>query len=758
MVVTATLLLVFREVRRYQVLQSVTGDMETFVDIWHSCIDSDPHFAPAVADLKSLQCTVDSCLLKMGSGSPDYRDTRRHAEILSCACFDAPVTSLDQLYAQAVILEPIFRSKVENIAHKCNAEVFVEQRADEAACSRDHDARVQVRSDIKKDDRDHLVLSAGAQWAGLKNVDRAMNKLAVVHGGDMSKLTDLVRQRIVCKSLAHIYTCLQSITHDPDLETVGIQNGFDPTLDGIETAGYRHLVVKLKITTKASILFSVSQHVCELQLCHASMLQALTPEREKRLLAYQDMFQTLGRGWWAKPASLRKTRDPFFRGDSNIVPSLVIASAHSSLDPHSSWHSAQADTGSTLTSSSSKFPLNSIVPLDGSEMQASEPRHLSQPELSAFCNTAVAASDRCSDFQRSDILAQFLQEDGVDPSFRIEKRLPDHQSDDPSALNRPVNDNRQVQLPPHVRDRIYQLMILHCRYPSGILNRKLQTWKNALEHVDAAMILFTRPIGSFTKKPMQLATLIASAYMFYTFVDGVFLPLHSNPSNNVGRNVYQLRHVRLTVLETRVPLGLVTGSAVGISSLDLTLNGCKIDRKHSVVSSNATVLFLSFPRQVQSNGFMMTTSRIEGTEDRDPMRFLIHASLPTAPNKTLAELIVANKWLNNTGGEDTGSPSGASVWTKTRDELRAIIFRNLQQAGRAWCADKSCESMTDSELVASYFPPHLLAENQWMLMSASVCRWTTSDKYMYASSYHYTCVRILLHMCPHTTLCVLILL
>ena len=111
------------------------------------------------------------------------------------------------------------------------------------------------------------------------------------------------------------------------------------------------------------------------------------------------------------------------------------------------------------------------------------------------------------------------------------------------------------------------------------------------------------------------------------------------------------------------------------------------------------------------------------------MRFLIHASLPTASNRTLAQLIVANKWLNNTGG-DTGSTSGASVWTQTRAELRAIVFRNLQQAGREWCADiadNSCESMTDSELVAAYFPTHLLAENEWMLMSASGCRWTTSD-------------------------------
>ena len=230
-------------------------------------------------------------------------------------------------------------------------------------------------------------------------------------------------------------------------------------------------------------------------------------------------------------------------------------------------------------------------------------------------------------------------------------------------------------------------MILHCRYPSDILNSKLQAWKHALEHVDADMILFTRPIGSITKMQMQLVSLITSLYMFYWGIAvsvGLFLPLKSNLSMSmIGEDVYLLRHVRLTVLETHVPLSLVSGSVVGISSLDLMLDGSKVGGKNNVVSSNATVLFLTLPQQVQANGFMMTTSTEEDTEDRDPMRFLIHVSLLTSSNKSLSDLIVANKWLNNTGGGDTGNgnTSGASVWRQTRAELRTIIFRYLQQVG-----------------------------------------------------------------------------
>ena len=137
MLVTATLLLVFREVRRYKVLQSVTddmevlyysvtcftskkvqiltvtGDMETFLDICHSCIDSETHFAPAVSDLKSLERTADS-LLDMGLGSPDYHKTRSRAEILSYLCLDTSVTSLDQLYTQVFSLLALLVQKYKH--------------------------------------------------------------------------------------------------------------------------------------------------------------------------------------------------------------------------------------------------------------------------------------------------------------------------------------------------------------------------------------------------------------------------------------------------------------------------------------------------------------------------------------------------------------------------------------------------------------------------------------------------------------------
>ena len=76
-----------------------------------------------------------------------------------------------------------------------------------------------------------------------------------------------------------------------------------------------------------------------------------------------------------------------------------------------------------------------------------------------------------------------------------------------------------------------KLQILTPEARAGMLHCRLQTWKHAVKQVDAAMILFTRPLASFTKKPMQLATLIASVYMFYVFVDGMFLPLTANPSN-----------------------------------------------------------------------------------------------------------------------------------------------------------------------------------------------------------------------------------
>jgi len=217
---------------------------------------------------------------------------------------------------------------------------------------------------------------------------------------------------------------------------------------------------------------------------------------------------------------------------------------------------------------------------------------------------------------------------------------------------------RSVQIPVAMRDRVLQVLRFRCEHPGGVLQARLTTWSEAVKHADLTMVMFTRPIGALTKRPGQVVFTIMAAYMFYLFA--VFIVQGSsqtdNPSNEdgLGTNIYRLRHARLTVFETRVPERLTIGKRVGISSLDLLFDGCKVgseasdhlEREGGVQSSgDSTTEYITFPHIVKANGWMMKTRLEEGTQPRDPRRFILHFSLPTSSNRTLDDCLLANDWL-----------------------------------------------------------------------------------------------------------------
>jgi hypothetical protein len=187
-----------------------------------------------------------------------------------------------------------------------------------------------------------------------------------------------------------------------------------------------------------------------------------------------------------------------------------------------------------------------------------------------------------------------------------------------------------------------------------------------------------------------------AAYMFYLFT--VFMVQGSSPNDNpssaygLRRNVYSLRHARLRVFETRVPERLKTGKRVGISSLDLLFDDCKVgneageqeERQGGVQSSgDSTTEYITFPDIVKANGWMMKTRLEEGTQPRDPRRFILHFSLPTSSNRTLDDCLWANDWLPDTTGR------GVSKLTDAQE--RGVVIRGLRSRREDWCTEQKCE-------------------------------------------------------------------
>lgn len=253
-------LVVFREVRRHQRCAIVASDLQVWRDAWNRLLSQEPDFEQSLAQLRHFESEVNSVdpeelrlnvlrALLQDMANDQHSEIAQYIqeEMAAALTHDVGVTSLDQVYAQAVAIEPLFRSKVEWIAGKCNAHFRVGPIVEDVASS-NGEAGLEIRSwsDIQRDP----VALAGVRWAGLKHVNRAVYNLAIFYDGNLSKLTDIVRQRMVFRSLADVHACLTCIAQDPELQIVSIQNGFDPNYDASPTAGYRDLVVNLQIVSK----------------------------------------------------------------------------------------------------------------------------------------------------------------------------------------------------------------------------------------------------------------------------------------------------------------------------------------------------------------------------------------------------------------------------------------------------------------------------------------------------------------------------
>ena len=88
---------------------------------------------------------------------------------------------------------------------------------------------------------------------------------------------------------------------------------------------------------------------------------------------------------------------------------------------------------------------------------------------------------------------------------------------------------------------------------------------------------------------MQILMLLASTYFTYRFIEVYVHYKNSTASEADGLNVYHLRHMRLTVLETRQGARSSVAS-VGLASMQGLLDGCKIPLR-GALSGNATTLF-----------------------------------------------------------------------------------------------------------------------------------------------------------------------
>ena len=152
-----------------------------------------------------------------------------------------PVESLDQLYTQALAVAPRLRDLVARLAATAGGVV---DNGEDSEASVAVDGGGVGREAAEGDGSAPLPATlrglVRSRW--VKAPARAVEKAAACYGGDVSRLTDLCRGRLVFASADGVAECVRAVGREaPAVEVVGVRNGLWPEYDARRSAGFRVL-------------------------------------------------------------------------------------------------------------------------------------------------------------------------------------------------------------------------------------------------------------------------------------------------------------------------------------------------------------------------------------------------------------------------------------------------------------------------------------------------------------------------------------
>ncbi len=196
-------------------------------------------------------------------GQPDERRTLLGKE--------DSIQSLDLLYAQAMMLNPIFQNKVQQIALASSGFFNVTLSSDRNESS--------------------ISFTPACDWhrkGVLKLVDRVIEKVVRSYKGDVSRICDIVRQCIAFDAVPDICRAIQAIDADPEIQVLRIKNRMSPVYDPRLSCGYRDVLLNVCIDSPLTRKLGLFKHVCELQLILKPFVRYKTIEGHKRYVDFRN--------------------------------------------------------------------------------------------------------------------------------------------------------------------------------------------------------------------------------------------------------------------------------------------------------------------------------------------------------------------------------------------------------------------------------------------------------------------------------------
>eukprot|EP00929_Paragymnodinium_shiwhaense_P008864 TRINITY_DN112836_c0_g1_i1.p1 TRINITY_DN112836_c0_g1~~TRINITY_DN112836_c0_g1_i1.p1 ORF type:complete len:650 (+),score=65.75 TRINITY_DN112836_c0_g1_i1:131-2080(+) len=245
---------VFRKNRsRRRAWELVREDAAEYDAQWHDIVSDD---GDAVARLAETALAIDRDIKKSTQEGPrsnlrteeNLRRTLLQSSQRAGGGVQQELSSLPLLYAQAFELDSHFQLKCAEWAAGCGL---------------------------------HMA-------SGIKQAERAIEKVWRTYDGNCQKLLDLVRCSIVCDHLDVALTVVNRIREDPAACLLRIKNRFDPHYDSADSGGYRNLSLNIMLVDLHTRRAWVDRHICEVQIVLSSMHERKSERGHRRYVQFRD--------------------------------------------------------------------------------------------------------------------------------------------------------------------------------------------------------------------------------------------------------------------------------------------------------------------------------------------------------------------------------------------------------------------------------------------------------------------------------------
>ena len=517
----------------------------------------------------------------------------------------------------------------------------------------------------------------------IKSCDRSATKVMQHYDGSVQFLVDVVRHRFVLDSVAVQHRCLAAICSDPDVIVVEIENGqaaYSRDLSAREketaSAGSGALVVRFVMTTEEAYEVGVAGHVMELQVLVRRVWEVVgTRAAEADMLAYHDALMCECWPSWLVRRALQATTH--LRCCCCWWYTRRIASGEEEVE---------AEQRAELGQGREMMPVSAVqaqgdgdgggvasiglVAADGHAGAGGIP---SQDTLGVNGDSGVAVRHLVEFFSitTSDVAEPDL-EGGL-----CEEREGQRQGIPPALAARLGIDEAGTSFDPHAilctarKDgRLRELLDMLCslslaRAPASASMGESCCEKEAACTRSETMreILRTKCLshgvhlseklnkGSseaglsahwasllFSSNPITLA-LHKWQYKLLIFVCGVAMFLQEAYLwASVNSNTFKASRVRFTATHQRAASALTAADvasanaaptkagAPGVQSFGLLYNGCPLAMDAASVWTEGASMMVSFPHEVEANGFYFRTSADAGSEYLDPIGFKVMVS------------------------------------------------------------------------------------------------------------------------------------